>query len=169
MSIFTENYLHELPEEIQMKIIKLSKKRKCNIVYYTKKEEICFINHLIDTNINNKILDFEYTIKGFEYDVEDENSEYFYDKYLYRYYFRVLDALQEYINEIVSNCAIDTIKNMMIMFYNKKNNEIEEMFKERYPIHYDKIERKKDCYIRAYYALTIGSAYCYNWGMQPCE
>jgi len=64
MSIFTENYLHELPEEIQMKIIKLSKKRKCNIVYYTTKEEICFINHLIDININNKILDFEYTIKA---------------------------------------------------------------------------------------------------------
>ena len=58
MSIFTENYLHELPEEIQIKIIKLSKKRKCNIVYYTKNEEVCFINHLIDININNKILDF---------------------------------------------------------------------------------------------------------------
>ena len=124
---------------------------------------------MIDININNKILDFEYTIKEVEYDAEDENSEYFYDKYLYSYYFRVLDALQEYINEIVSNCSIDTIKKMMIMFYNKQNNEIEEMFKERYPIHYDKMERKKDCYIRAYYALTIGSAYCYNWGMQPCD
>jgi hypothetical protein len=124
---------------------------------------------LIATDINDKILDFEYTIKEIEYDVEDENSEYFYDKYLYSYYFKVLDALQEYINEIVSNYSIDTIKKMMIMFYNKQNNEIEEMFKERYPIHYDKMERKKDCYIRAYYALTICSAYCYNWGMQPCD
>lgn len=167
MSIFTENYLHELPEEIQIKIIKLSKMRKYNIVYYTKNEEMCFINHLIDININNKILDFEYTIKGVEYDVKDENSEYFYDKYLYLYYFRVLDALQEYINEVVSNCSIDTIRKKL--FYNKQNNEIEEIFKERYPIHYDKMELKKDCYIRAYYALTIGSAYCHNWGMKPCE
>ena len=166
MSIFTENYLHELPEEIQIKIIKLSKKRKCNIVYYTKNEEVCFINHLIDININNKILDFEYTIKGVEYDAEDENNGYFYDKYLYCYYFRVLDALQEYINEIVSNCSIDTIRKKL--FYNKQNNEIEEIFREKYPIYYDKIERKKDCYIRAYYALTISSTYCHNWGMKPC-
>ena len=168
MSIFSENFLHELPEEIQKEIIKLSKKRKCKVVYYAKNEEVCFINHLIDIDINKKILDFKYTIEGIEYDVEDENCEYFYDKYLHIYYFKVLDALQEYINEIVSNSSIDTIRKSM--FHNVRKSEIEEMFKERYPIHYNKMERKKGCYIRGYYALTLGTAYCYKLGnMQPCE
>jgi peptide deformylase len=56
MSIFTENFLHELPKEIQKDIIKLSKIRKCNIIYTFYNEEICFINHLITTDINDKIL-----------------------------------------------------------------------------------------------------------------
>ena len=166
MDIFSENYLHELPEEIQKDIIKLSKKRKCNIVYNFFNEEICLINHLIATDINDKILNFRYTLKDIEYDVQDENYKYFYDKYLRIYYFKVLDALQEYINEIVSNYSIDIIRN--IMFYNKKNYEIEEIFKERYPIHFDKMERKKGCYIRGYYALIIGTAYTYKWSKQSC-
>ena len=82
MDIFSENYLHELPEEIQKDIIKLSKKRKCNIVYNFYNEEICLINHLIATDINDKILNFTYTLKDIEYDVEDEKYKYFYDKYL---------------------------------------------------------------------------------------
>jgi len=166
MNIFTENYFHELPEEIQKDIIKLSKKRKCNIVYSFYNEEICFINNLIATDINDKILEFTYTLKDIEYDVEDENYKYFYDKYLRIYYFKILDVLQEYINNIVSNYSIDIIQNLM--FYNKENYEIEEMFKERYPIHYDKIKRKKGCYIRAYYALTISTAYTYRWSKQSC-
>jgi hypothetical protein len=167
MDIFTENYLHELPEEIQKDIIKLSKKRKCNIVYNFYNEEICLINHLIATDINDKILNFKYILKDIEYDVEDEHYKYFYDKYLRIYYFKVLDVLQEYINDIVSNYSIDIIRNFM--FYNKKNYEIEEMFKERFPIHFDKMERKKGCYIRGYYALTIGTAYCYEWCKQTSE
>ena len=143
MSIFTGNFLHELPEEIQKYIIKLSKKSKCNIVYSSENEEICIIYHLIAADINDKILDFKYTIKDIEYDVEDENYKYFYDKYLSIYYFKVLDALQEYINEIVSNYSIDIIRNFM--FHSKKDYEIEEMFKERFPIHFDKMERKKGC------------------------
>jgi hypothetical protein len=55
------------------------------------------------------------------------------------------------------------------MFHSKKNYEIEEMFKERFPIHFDKMERKKGCYIRGYYALTICTAYCIKWKKQPCE
>lgn len=167
MSIFTGNFLHELPEEIQKDIITLSKKRKCNIVYSFENNEICFINHLIVPDINDKIIDFKYTMKNIEYDVEDENYKYFYDKYLRIYYFKVLDALQEYINEIVSNYSIDIIRNFM--FHSKKNYEIEEMFKERFPIHFDKMERKKGCYIRGYYALTICTAYCIKWKKQPCE
>jgi hypothetical protein len=58
MNIFIENYLHELPEEIQKYIIKLSKKKKCNIVYNFYNEEICLINGLIATDINDKILTF---------------------------------------------------------------------------------------------------------------
>jgi len=166
MNIFTDNYLHELPEEIQKDIIKLSKKRKCNIVYNFYNEEICFINHLIDTDINDKILNFIFILKDIEYDVEDENYKYFYDKYLRIYHFKVLDALQEYINEIISNYSIDIIRNSM--FNNKENYEIEEMFKERYPIHFDKIERKKGCYIKAYYALILGTAYTYKWSKQLC-
>jgi hypothetical protein len=167
MDIFIENYLHELPEEIQKYIIKLSKKRKCNIVYNFYNEEICLINDLIATDINDKILNFKYTLKDIEYDLEYENYKYFHDKYLCNYYFKVLDALQEYINEIVSNYSIDIIRNFI--FHNKKKYEIEEMFKERYPIHYNKMERKKGCYIRGYYALTIGTAYCYKWCKQTSE
>jgi len=167
MSIFTENFLHELPEEIQKDIIKLSKIRKCNIIYTFYNEEICFINHLITTDINDKILNFTYTLKDIEYNIEDENHKYFHDKYLRIYYFKILNALQEYINEIVSNYSIDTIRK--IMFHNKKNKEIEELFKDRYLIHYNKMERKKGCYIRGYYALTIGTAYCYKWKIQHCE
>ena len=61
----------------------------------------------------------------------------------------------------------DIIRNFM--FHSKKNYEIEEMFKERFPIHFDKMERKKGCYIRGYYALTICTAYCIKWKKQPCE
>jgi len=55
------------------------------------------------------------------------------------------------------------------MLKGKKKNEIKEMFKERYPIYFDKIETKKSCYIREYYALTISTAYCIKWKMQSCE
>ncbi|NDC55445.1 MAG: hypothetical protein EBZ69_01260 [Alphaproteobacteria bacterium] len=164
MDIFTVNFLDELPKDIYEYIIKLSKKEKCNIVYKFENDEICFINHLITDKINKKILNFEYTLKDIEYDIEDEKYKYFYDKYLCVYHLQVLNALQEYINKIVSNYPIKIIRK--IMFTNLSNKEIEELFKEKYPKHYDKIKRKKGCYIRGYYALMLGTAYCYNWNMQ---
>ena len=116
--LFSENYLHELPKEIQMCIMDLSKKVYCNIEIRCSKHILHYDKSIISKKLNRKMRKFVYTIYNVEY-IDNPNT-YKHVVHLYRdilcnYTNKIEFAIQSHINNCIKYHPINYIRDIFLL------------------------------------------------------
>jgi len=117
--IFTENYLHEIPKDIQLLIIDYSKR-----TYYDIKVYVSTISNLnnrkkyVSKRMHKKIMKLTYSIKNVE-----KYSHKFIDRYKTSFF-----ALKKHIRNIISNLKIEKIQEIFSYNYIFNSKQVYKMF-----------------------------------------
>lgn len=116
--LFYENYLHELPKEIQTNIMDLSKKVYCNIEIRCAKHILYYDKSIISIKLNRKLLKFVYTIYNVEY-IDNTNAnnrvDHLYSNILCNYRDKINFAIQSHINKCIKYHPINYIRDILLL------------------------------------------------------
>ena len=112
--LFSENYLHELPHDIQLDIMVLSKKTYCKILIKCEKHILNFDKSVISKKLNRHMYKFVFMI----HDVESINNKNKKIIELYRgvisnYVEKLHNSLVSHINKFIKHYSINYIRDIL--------------------------------------------------------
>ena len=168
VQIFYENYLHELPNEIQMHIIDLSKKNYCDLKIICKKHNIFFDKSIISKKLNKYIIcKFVYTIKNIEYVENPDEDLIGYTNMISNicnYKDMIIDSLKSHIKKFIKYYPQKYIRKIL---YNYDIYDAEELYKRDYLNSYDTALEEYGCYEKALYTEILLKSYYYVYDIYP--
>jgi hypothetical protein len=112
--LFSENYLHELPADIQMDIMVLSQKTYRNIVIKCVKHILNFDRSVISKKLNRHMRKFVFTIRDIEY-INNKNKKVI-ERYrcdISKYVDKLQNSLVSHINKFIKHYSINYIRNIL--------------------------------------------------------
>ena len=112
--LFSENYLHELPVDIQLDIIVLSQKTYCKIEIRCEKHIIQFNKSVISKKLNRHMKKFVFTIRNVEY-INNRNRRVI-DRYrsvISNYVDKLQNSLISHIHKFIKHYSINYIRNIL--------------------------------------------------------
>lgn len=119
--LFSQNYLHELPHDIQLDIMVLSQKTYCKIVIKCEKHILNFDKSVISKKLNRHMRKFVFTIRDVEYIIHDVDYIYNKNKKIMERYRGVIsnyikklnNSLLSHINKFIKHYSINYIRDIL--------------------------------------------------------
>jgi hypothetical protein len=112
--LFSQNYLHELPHDIQLDIMVLSQKTYCKIVIKCEKHILNFDKSVISKKLNRHMCKFVFTIRDVEY-INNRNKKVIerYRGVISNYVEKLQNSLVSHINKFIKHYSINYIRDIL--------------------------------------------------------